>query len=931
MCNKYIVVDLETTGNSVKKGDRIIQFAAVVIEDGQIVDQFSSFLNPGQSIPIFIEELTGITDEMVKDAPLFTEIAPKIIEMLQGASFVAHNVLFDLSFLQEELIMAGYDGFYGSVLDTVEMARILLPASDSFKLSDLALQEGLKHDRPHQADSDAYVTAELLLILFQQLRKLPLTTLKQLYALSHGLQSDLNEIIDELIIEKEGFIEEIPEQLEKYKGLYIRKRNVSKPYEEEHEYQYPHEEKDKESLLSNIFQSYEKRSGQFKMMDLTFESFQNGQHALIEAGTGVGKSLGYLLPAVYFSKMTNNPVVISTYTTQLQEQLLQKDIPLLKNVLPFSFKTAIMKGKSHYLNLERFVLLLKETDDNYDTLLTKMQILVWLTDTWTGDKDELNLSSGGQLFWQRIQSVNHSFVKNDTYDYYLKSRSEALSADILIVNHSLLLTDMMADSRILPSSDYIIIDEGHHLEKTAGKYFGFQFDYASVRFLLQQMGLYEQKQLFYKVEKMLDDLGFNGERFANRMDLNEWLSNLLFEMDQLFKTIALYVKKRRKQKSQSYPNSIQCILTFDGTKESSTVIAEAERFLFILKDITNALSKRYDWLIIKDKKTARQKAIIDELSLWLGKSERLIQSIRNLFLQPSHENISWIEIDTRSRQNKTTVYSQPIHVSNGLKEHLFQKKESVIITSATLSIKGSFQYMLKSLGLDSTTCIQEVIPTSFDYEKQLQIIISNDLPEINGVSLEEYVSAIGEHIISIAEATKGRLLILFTSFEMLRKTYDLIKESEFLQDFSMLAHGITSGSRERLIRNFQRFDKAILFGTSSFWEGIDIPGDDLSCLIMVRLPFSPPDEPITAVRCQQIKNQGGNPFYEYSLPEAVIRFKQGFGRLIRTNQDKGALIIFDQRIISSQYGKVFLESLPPVQIKKLAIDETVPHLIKWLN
>lgn len=935
MCNKYIVVDLETTGNSVKKGDRIIQFAAVVIKDGQIVDRFSSFLNPGQPIPIFIEELTGITDEMVKDAPLFSEIAPKVVEMLQGASFVAHNVLFDLSFLQEELIMAGYEGFYGSVLDTVEMARILLPTSDSFKLSDLALQENLEHDRPHQADSDAYVTAELLLILFEQLQRLPLATLKQLHSLSHGLKSDLNEIIEELIIEKEGHIERIPDDLEKYKGIYIRQRkDWDNHAKEERKSPYPHDHIDKESLLSTIFQSYEKRSGQFQMMDLTFESFQNGQHALIEAGTGVGKSLGYLLPAIYFSKMTNKPVVISTYTTQLQEQLLRKDIPLLMNVLPFSFKIAIVKGKSHYLNLDRFVLLLKENDDNYDTALTKMQILVWLTHTLTGDKDELNLSSGGQLFWQRVQSVHHSFVKKrerHSFDYYLKARNEAQSADILIVNHSLLLTDLLADSPMLPSSDYLIIDEGHHLQKTAARHFGFQFDYASVRFLLQQMGLYEQKQLFYKVESMLEDLSFNRGDFTNKMELNEWLSNLLFEMDVLFKSIALYAKKRSKQKSQSYPSSIQCILAVDGTKESNSIIGEAERFLFLLKDFAKALKDRYDWVITKDKKTARQKAVIDELSLWLNKSDRIIESIRNLFLHPSHENISWIEIDTRSRQNKTTVYSQPIHVSHGLKEHLFDKKESVIITSATLSIKGSFHYMLKGLGLDSATTIQKIIPTSFDYKKQLQIIVSNDLPEVNAVSLEEYVSAIGEHIISIAEATKGRLLLLFTSFEMLKKTYDLIKESGFLQEFSMLAHGITSGSRERLIRNFQRFDKAILFGTSSFWEGIDIPGDDLSCLIMVRLPFSPPDEPITAVRCQQIKDQGGNPFYEYSLPEAVIRFKQGFGRLIRTNQDKGALIIFDQRILSTQYGKVFLESLPAVKVNSLSIDETVSHLNRWLN
>ena len=220
MSNKYVVIDLETTGNSPKKGDKIIQFAAVVIENGQIVDQFSSLLCPNQSIPIFIEELTGITDQMVQDAPLFAEIAPKVMELLKGAYFVAHNVLFDLSFLQEELIMAGFEGFYGPILDTVELSRILFPSSDSFKLTDLAIQEGLQHDRPHQADSDAYVTGELLLILFERLRNLPLLTLRQLNKLSGGLKGDLDELLEDLILKKECTVEQVPHQLEQYGGLF---------------------------------------------------------------------------------------------------------------------------------------------------------------------------------------------------------------------------------------------------------------------------------------------------------------------------------------------------------------------------------------------------------------------------------------------------------------------------------------------------------------------------------------------------------------------------------------------------------------------------------------------------------------------------------------------------------------------------------------
>ena len=223
MGNKYVVVDLETTGNAPKKGDKIIQFAAVVIKNGIITEQYSSLINPEQSIPPFIEELTGLSDEMVENAPLFSEIAPKVLTLLEGAYFVAHNVLFDLSFLQEELIEAGYNGFYGPVLDTVEMARILFPTADSYKLSDLALREGLDHERPHQADSDAYVTAELLLILLNKLKNLPHTTIERLHKLSGGLKSDLDILLDEHILINESKIEQLADDIEVHIGIALKK------------------------------------------------------------------------------------------------------------------------------------------------------------------------------------------------------------------------------------------------------------------------------------------------------------------------------------------------------------------------------------------------------------------------------------------------------------------------------------------------------------------------------------------------------------------------------------------------------------------------------------------------------------------------------------------------------------------------------------
>ncbi|WP_102274781.1 ATP-dependent DNA helicase DinG [Cytobacillus massiliigabonensis] len=933
MGNKYVVIDLETTGNAPKKGDKIIQFAAVVIENGKITEEYSSFVNPRKPIPPFIEELTGLNDQMVENAPDFSEIAPKVLTLLEGAYFVAHNVLFDLSFLQEELIEAGYNGFYGPILDTVEMSRVLMPTADSFQLSELALREGLNHERPHQADSDAYVTAELLLRLLERLEHLPLNTVKQLHKLSGGLKSDLDLLIDNIIIKKESTIEAISDILEIHHGIALKKYvNQAEIYEAQ-QINYPVGMEEKEELFRKAFPAFETRLGQFSMMDSVYKAFNQEKHTMIEAGTGVGKSLAYLIPSAIYAKETNRTIVISTYTTQLQEQLLSNDIPRLAKMLPFSIKAVLLKGRSHYISLAKFEQTLKDQDDNYDTILTKMQILVWLTETDYGDIDELNLSSGGMLYWNKIKNDETVFLKNKSWlsrDFYMRARKEALQSDIIITNHSLLLTDLVADHKILPEYTHVVIDEGHHFMKVSGKHFGFTFDYLSTRLLLSQIGLIEQKQLLHKLEKILEKEWVNKHELIHSFEVNQMMSELSLEADELFKVISYYAIKRKKSK-KGY-NRINCrIIVDDSNKEWRAVQISAERFIFFIKDFVEMISARLNFIkTVQESLSAREKSSMEELTTLIEELKDLSLVVKNIFLHPSDQFVSWIEMDERAMQNATTVYAQPVTVENYLKEQFFEKKKCAVITSATLSVKNSFNYMLTELGLQPSDCSSQQIQSPFNYKEQVKLIIPNDLPEINAVSLEEYVASITEHIISIAEVTKGRMLILFTSHEMLRKTYELIKESGFLNDYAIIAQGISSGSRSRLTRNFQKFDKAILLGTSSFWEGVDIPGEDLSCLIIVRLPFSPPDEPLTEAKCDQIKQSGGNPFSEYSLPEAIIRFKQGFGRLIRTKSDRGLIFIFDRRLVTTKYGKAFLQSIPEVPVERSGINEIIPMIKEWI-
>lgn len=932
MSQKFVVIDLETTGNSPKKGDRIIQVGAVVIENGKIAGQFSSLVNPVQEIPVFIEELTGISDSMVVDAPLFPEIAPEVVDLLKDAYFVAHNVLFDLSFLQEELLNAGCEGFYGPVMDTVELARILYPMADSFKLTDLAARENLKHDRPHQADSDAYVTAELLLIMLEKLNQLPYATLKELAKLSEELKSDLHLLFDEALNLKERTIETLPNNIEIFRGVALKKV-FSESKVPGTEVAYPRTHEEKQLLLEKAFNEFESRHGQYQMMDLVYEAFSKQGHALIEAGTGIGKSLGYLIPAAIFSKHKNKPLIISTYTTQLQEQLLTNDVPKLASIFGYELNTALIKGRSHYISLARFEQSLRDDDENYDTALTKMQILVWLTQTETGDFDELNLSSGGLLFWNKIKNERTMFLQTkpwEQYDFYNRAIQEAKEADLLITNHSMLLTDLVSGNGALPDYEYVVLDEGHQFEKAAGKHFGQSLDYMAVRLLLNQLGQYDQTQLFYKLETMLNKTyEYVQTGRMSTFEINKLVADVVYETDELFKMAGIYARKVNKSKKTG--SKIHSSLFADENNRVWAALKTiAERFYYFIKDLENALEQRLsDADALKQGLSREQQALLEEVVQVRTALTNIRQTTKALFMDESSKYVRWIESDLRAMQNSTTIYARPVNVADYLAEQFFKKKKSVVLTSATLSVNNSFEFIKRELGLKEPL-IEEQIPSPFCYKSQVQLVIPNDLPEIKSVSADEYVAAITEHIISIAEVTKGRMLILFTSHEMLKKTYDLIKESGLLEEFVLIAQGITAGSRSRLTRNFKRFDKAILFGTSSFWEGVDIPGEDLSCLIIVRLPFSPPDEPVTAAKCALIKENGGNPFSELSLPEAILRFKQGFGRLIRTSSDKGMIFIFDRRIHTTSYGKAFLSSIPEVKVKKGSINDIVKFIYDWL-
>lgn len=927
---RYVVIDLETTGNSPKKGDKIIQIAAVVIENNQIVDRYMSFVNPLQKIPLFIEQLTGITNEMVEHAPTFDEIVKDIYTLLKDSFFVAHNVYFDLSFLQEEFIRCGYQ-FSGPVIDTVELSRMAFPTEKSYKLSDLSEEFQMNHENPHRADSDAEATALLFLHILKKLNDLPLITLQQLSKLSRSFISDMEEILEEILSEKLIKLEQqIHPDIEIVRTLALKKRikakevGIASTFSKEELLDLFSAENDE---IKRIFPLFHERVGQKQMMEEIIDAFKTNQHVLIEAATGIGKTIAYLVSAIFYSIQQSRPIVISTYTNNLQMQIMDQEIPVLKKLLPFPFSATVLKGKTHYLCLQKFEQSLKELDDNYDIVLTKAQILIWLTETVDGDLDELNLPSGGKKIWENLHVDQSSFLSNpfQEYCYYQHAKEKALSANLIITNHAMLISDLSRDQRVLPHYHEVIIDEAHHFHHVATEQLGVRFHYLDLHYLINLLGSTHSPGLLKKFAKI-----HNKQALSIKMD--DLLLQLQEESQQFFAGLHSYVLKQKKD-SPLNKASYRYLPNKENNRTWNAIIELAKRIQFMIKDITHLMEKESQGI---DEAYLKSRSISEKLILEdYMQSISLLKTYKNhfdfLFFEDEDLFVRWIEIDTKGAKNAVSIYAQPIEVSDYLADEFFAHIQSAILTSATLTVRNSFSYTIQTLGLSDFYPKQIRIDSPFNYEKQVKMFIPSDMPNVNDVSLEEYSESVAAHISTVSQITEGKLLVLFTSYEMLRKTYAILKEDVTLEDFIIMGQGTGSGGRSKLTKNFRQFDKAILLGTSSFWEGVDFPGDHLKALMIVRLPFASPDEPTVAATCHYLESKGINSFYQYSLPEAILRFKQGFGRLIRNERDKGILFILDNRIQSTKYGRDFITSIPKLEVENKPMHQLTHAIDDWIN
>ena len=607
---------------------------------------------------------------------------------------------------------------------------------------------------------------------------------------------------------------------------------------------------------SVVNSDYEYRTGQMEMAELVDDAFETHHHAIVEAGTGTGKTLAYLIPAI----CSGRRVVVSTATKSLQEQLFQKDIPFLQKHFAPNLKVAVMKGRSNFLCLTK----LNQLQDQgllkgIEELDAFRQIKDWAKLTETGDRAELRFLPDNSELWGRLDARRDTCTgqKCPSFNpcFVTGMHQRAKEADLIIVNHHLFFADLALKQddfgSILPEYSAVVFDEAHEMEDVASEYFGRQIS------------------------------NFRFEELAR--DTDQTLRLLRLGTPSLLRKTQR-IRERNRSFFELFP-----------PREGRFSFSRNERAAFLEQN-----RETYDALVSSLKRLetelAAQTTKPEELTRIARRSFELRQELTFLFESNEKNFVYWYE-----RRNKGVfLTATPIDVSQILRERLFEQFDTVILTSATLTVGGRFDYIRQRLGIDHAK--DRTLPPEFDYPKQALLYLPRKMPDVRDAG---FPMKAADEIVQLLELTHGRAFCLFTSYSQMNDLFERVRSRV---SFPVMLQG--SAPRSVLLERFKNTEAAVLFATASFWQGVDVPGEQLSCVIVDRLPFAVPSDPIVAARVRALQDDGRNPFAEFQVPQAVLSLKQGFGRLIRAKTDRGVLALLDTRLQRMPYGKIFLESLP---------------------
>lgn len=874
----YAVVDLETTGNQLDYDD-IIQIGITFVRQNKIIGTYHSMIRTDLDIPPFIQALTSIEETMLEKAPYFKEIAHDIYQQLQDCVFVAHNVAFDLNFIKKAFKNCNIKYRPKRVLDTLELFKIAFPTDKSYQLSELAEAHDIPLNNAHRADEDATTTAQLMIKAFEKFEQLPLDTLKQLYYLSKDLKYDLYHILFEMVRQHNNVA--LDSQYGQFEQIIYKKQvDLKGPVTEFN------------GSLKTLYKKATKQLGltyrpqQLYLSEIILEQLMHSEKAMIEAPLGSGKSLAYLLAALMYNIETGRHVMISTNTKLLQSQLLEKDIPALNQALDFKVNATLIKSKNDYISLGLISQILKEETNNYEVSILKMQLLIWITETQTGDIQELNLKGGQKMYFdQKIET--YVPVRHDIH-YYNYLKRNAQNIQIGITNHAHLIHSD-AENSIYQLFDDCIIDEAHRLPDYALNQVTNELNYADIKYQLGLIGKNENEKLL----KAIDHL--EQQRILEKLDiapidvfgLKSNINDIHDLNERLFDDIYDIV-----QSSDVYDDDIH--------KYHYVYEFENDQILKDLHLLINKLNKTlevFNGMSHKTIKTMRKQL------LYLKERFRQIeQSLKN-------HHTSFISIKNLSQKSTIRLFVKDYAVKDILTQQVLDKFNALTFISGTLTFNHSFDSFKNWFNKDIQFNTYEVT-TSVQNTKNTNVFIPSDVAPYNYKNNDDYVASIVNYAIEYTNTTESKCLILFTSYKMMHMVQDMLNELPEFEDYVILTQ--QQNQNYKIVQQFNHFDKSILLGTSTFFEGFDFQANGIKCVMIAKLPFMNKNN----AKYWLMNSEFESTFKDYVLPDAVTRFRQGLGRLIRHENDKGLIVSFDDRLVNSNYKSFFEQTLENYRQKK---------------
>ena len=928
--SKVVAFDLETTGlDSVY--DEIIEIGAVKFFENGRIEKFNSLVSTDRPIPFFVSQLTGIDNEMILDAPGIDKVLPNFLDFVGDAPLIAHNADFDLSFIREAARKLGIKSLRNRIFDTLLIARLLYPNCLNHQLETLSLLFNFKMDNQHRALDDAEACLAIAQGLWQRTLSLRLEMFQTLEELIFATGNFDLEFYWGRAREVRSNFEKVPDPPEINEKILLKLQNsFGKPTRGKIDFSPEIVSKYflTDGLLSEKVSGFRFRPQQSDMAETVTYAMINGELLMIEAGTGVGKSFAYLVPAVYWAVSNGEKVVISTYTKALQEQLFNKDIPTIAECVPFDFNVLLLKGKGNYLclyRLERFIkdpVLLPISERK-----ALLYLVSWAMETESGDIAE---NSSFNIFfqtslWEKIRADGHTCVGKkcpfyaDCFVY--KVRRKVQDAQLLIVNHALLLSDI--EGAILGDYETLIIDEAHNLDKVAADYLGGAIAVWRFRSVLD--GIYTESPIPSGTLNYLMSEIETPELQGLYDDTKEAISKARDFVESFFSELTLSIENLYHWKNRRY--SVRKRYDF-----VNPVFRAVEQSALKLYDLLKAAHINLDKFIIKTGQPKGEKIerLFEELK---GEKSRLVEIMDDLLMVLNPEDpeiVYWLTSPSNENSVDSRLCWSPLDVGQILNNALYEKLNSVIFTSATLAVTSDFNYYIERLGL-SYSQIDRVrtvlLGSPYDYDTQLKIIVAAYMPDPKDYN--RFLKCIGDIVLETSKKFRKGTMVLFTSHDALRQVYKDLYNNFKLERLKLLGQGLT-GSMSGISRQFIDNEESVLLGTESFWQGVDIPGKSLEVLMIMKLPFAVPNDPYVEAMCEDFQRHGRNSFEEYIIPQAVIRFRQGVGRLIRSETDKGVLVILDKRIVKARYGGKFLRSLPTktvtIENVDLLLDIVSDHL-----